>query len=87
MPTIDLDPIQSRVIALAVQKKNATQQSAQAAFNAADAQFVADVDVIVQTLQTLHCLPDGNTPVNFHVENGKGTASWPDIVAAQGAVA
>lgn len=74
MPSIELSPIEAQVVLLAVQKRNAQQQAAQAAFDQAAQQFVADIALISKA----HGLP-ADAEVKFHVENGAGTASWPDI--------
>lgn len=62
----DLDPVQAQLVLLALQKQQVAKQNA-------EAQFSADVAIISKALE----LPE-HTAINFHIENGVGTATWAD---------
>jgi hypothetical protein len=75
MPSIELNALESQVVALAAQKKNSAQATAQQLFDNANVQFTADVKLVTDA----HPEIPKDAPVSFHVENGKGTVTWPDI--------
>lgn len=77
MPTQALTKTEAQLALLAIQKKQIAQAAAQQAYNLAEQQFIADVAIITSE----YGVPDG-TAVNFHVENGVGTLTWPDISPA-----